>query len=380
MTANPPRLAGMLAGDIHNHPPTKIKYGLFFEALARQFTLDDVYDVSLRGMDRYWNAAKVFHPNLNTWRKRYWQNIPAFRARSRLASARVHFLGKKVDAIIQISLLFDSNWNASEIPKIIYTDYTATLSTCCPEAGRSPFSPQQFKEYYRLEKRAYSQAAYIFTRGKFVRESLISHYDIPPDKVKAVGGGVNFSTLPDPIDDQAKDALVSLFIGRDFHRKGGDLLLHAFAKTRKDYPKAKLLVMTRNPIPKDLPMEGVELISPAWNREKLKEYFRKSHLFILPSRLETWGDVLLEAMAYSIPCIGINEAAMPEIIVDNETGILVEPENIEALSAAMKKLFGDNALRRKYGQVARQRLEDFFTWDHIIQLMKPDILKAITCF
>ena len=380
MTKKSPRLAGILVGDIHHQPDIKIKYGLFFEALARQFTLTSVYDVSLHGMRRYWNAMRVFHPNLNTWRNRYRQNVPAFRSRSQLASACVHALGEKIDAVLQVNLLFDSNWNASKTPEFIYTDYTATLSTCCPEAGRSPFSPRQFKEYFRLEKHAYDQAAHIFTRGKFVRKSLIDTYAISPDKVTAVGGGVNFAYLPEPIEDVAKDAPVALFLGRDFYRKGGDLLLRAFAETRKEYPKAKLLLMTRDAIAKDLSTEGVELLPSAWDREKLKEYFRQADLFILPSRLETWGDVLLEAMAYSLPCIGINEAAMPEIIKDKETGILVEPEDIEALSTAMKTLFGDNTLRSQYGRMARQRAEDFFTWDHVVQLMKPIILKAITHF
>ncbi|RLD07789.1 MAG: hypothetical protein DRI32_00185 [Chloroflexi bacterium] len=380
MTKNSPRLAGLLAGDIHNQPDAKIKYGLFFEALARQFTLGDIYDASLYGMKRYWNAAKVFHPNLNTWRNRYMQNIPAFRSRSRLASARIHSLGEKVDAIIQVNLLFDSNWKASKVPKFIYTDYTATLSSRRPEAGRSPFSPHQFKEYFRLEKRAYAQATHIFTRGKFVRESLILDYDISPDKVKAVGGGVNFASLPKSTKENTENTPIMLFIGRDFYRKGGDLLLHAFAEARKEYPKAKLLLMTRDAVAEDLPLEGVELLPSAWDREKLKGYFRQANLFILPSRLETWGDVLLEAMAYSLPCIGVNEGAIPEIIKNNETGILVESENIEALSAAMKTLFGNTALRNQYGRAARQRIEDFFTWDHVIQLMKPDILKATTHF
>ncbi len=127
-------------------------------------------------------------------------------------------------------------------------------------------------------------------------------------------------------------------------------------------------------------MKGVELLSSAWDREKLKTYFQKSNLFILPSRLETWGDVLLEAMAYSVPCIGVRESAMPEIIEDGRTGLLVEPESVDDLALAMKKIFGNYALRRKFGIAARQRVEDFFTWDHVVSLMKPKILEEAILF
>ena len=374
------RIAGVLPGDIENHPASRIKYGLFFEALARQFELVDICDASLHGTARLWNAVQVFHPDLGRWRKRYWQNNPAFRARSRLASASVRSLGKEVDAVMQISLLFDSNWEPSDVPKFIYTDYTAHLSARRPDAGRSPFTPRQFDEWIRMEERAYTRSTHIFTRGKFVRESLLVDYGLSPDKVTAVGGGVSFSSLPEANLGQESENPVAFFLGRDFYRKGGDILLKAFAQARDEYPQAKLLVMTRDAIPEGLPMEGVELLSSAWDREKLKTYFQRANLFILPSRLETWGDVLLEAMAYSLPCIGVRESAMPEIIDHERTGLLVEPENIDDLALAMKKMFGNHVLRREFGIAARQRVEKFFTWDHVVNLMKPIILETSNSF
>ncbi|MBT3321158.1 MAG: glycosyltransferase family 4 protein [Anaerolineae bacterium] len=375
MTEEKLRLAGILAGDIRNHPATRIKFGLFFDALARQFDIVDICDSSLHGVARMWNAVQVFHPNLGRWRKRYWQNLPAFRARSRLASDCVHRLGDKVDAVMQIGLLFDANWKPSSVPKLIYTDYTAHLSARRPDAGRSPFTPRQFDEWIRMEERAYLDSAHIFTRGKFVRKSLIDDYGVAPDKITAVGGGVSFSSLPEASFGQEGDPPVALFIGRDFYRKGGDLLLKAFSATRREYPEAKLLVMTRDAIPDDLPMDGVELLSPAWDREMLKKYFQRANLFILPSRLETWGDVLLEAMAYSLPCIGVREAAMPEIIEDGKTGFLINPEDIVDLTMAMKKLFSNYELRKEFGIAARQRVEEKFTWDDVTHLMKTDIQK-----
>ena len=372
-----PRLAGILAGDIRNHAATRIKYGLFFEALAREFEIVDICDVSLHGAARMWNAVQVFHPNLGRWRKRYWQNNPAFRARSRLASTCVHSLAKKVDAVMQVSLLFDANWKPSATPKFIYTDYTAHLSALRPEGGRSPFTPSQFETWIRMEKVGYHHATHIFTRGQFVRDSLIADYDVPAERITAVGGGVSFTSLPAPIKKQENNAPTAFFIGRDFYRKGGDILLKAFAIARKAHPHAKLLVMTRDRIPDDLPLDGVELLPSAWDREMLKTYFERADLFVLPSRLETWGDVLLEAMAYSLPCIGVREAAMPEIIADGDTGLLIEREDVDGLATALKTLFGDFVLRQKFGLAARERVEKKFTWDHIARLMKPQIMKNI---
>lgn len=370
------RLAGIIAGDIRNHPATRIKFGHFFEALAREFELVDICDVSLHGPARVWNAMQVFHPNLGRWRKRYWQNNPAFRARSRLASNYAQSFRGKVDAVMQISLLFDATWEPISVPNLIYTDYTAHLSARRPDAGRSPFTPNQFRKWIQMEKQAYHRAAHIFTRGKFVRDSIVNEYGVPREKVTAVGGGVSFSSLPELLPKTGNVSPAALFIGRDFYRKGGDLLLKAFALVKKEHPDAQLLVMTRDSIPEHLPIKGVEFLSPKWDRKMLKKHFKRADLFILPSRLETWGDVLLEAMAYSLPCIGVREAAMPEIIADGKTGILVDPEDVDGLALAMKKLFSDDILRRELGKAARQRVENKFTWDRIVNLMKPKILAT----
>lgn len=367
------RIAGILAGDIENHPATRVKFRYFFDALSHEFTLVDICDVSLHGMARYWNAAQVFHPNLKCWKKRYWENNPAFRARSRRASACVRSLAEKVDAIMQVSLLFDSNWKPSVVPIFVYTDFTVRLSARCPEGGRSPYSPRQIERCVDMERRGYERAVHIFTRGEFVRHSIIEDYGIAPAQVTAVGGGMNLASFPAASQKHAGDPPVAFFVGRDFYRKGGDILLKAFSIARETYPTSKLLVMTRDRVPRDLPQEGVYFLSAAWNRERLLNYFRRADLFVLPSRLETWGDVLIEAMAFSLPCIGVREAAMPEIIDDGKTGLLVDAEDIDGLASALKKLFGDFTLRQKFGEAARMRVENFFTWDHIVRLMKPHI-------
>ena len=95
-----------------------------------------------------------------------------------------------------------------------------------------------------------------------------------------------------------KEKPTALFIGQDFHRKGGDLLLSAFAQVRQHVPQARLLCLTKGPIPAELPLDGVEVFEAEWDRDLVKQLYHQADLFVLPSRLETWGDVLLEAMAY----------------------------------------------------------------------------------
>ncbi|MGA7160200.1 MAG: glycosyltransferase family 4 protein [Bacteroidota bacterium] len=77
-------------------------------------------------------------------------------------------------------------------------------------------------------------------------------------------------------------------------------------------------------------------------------------VFILPSFSETFGLVLIEAMAMEKPVIATNAGGPPEIIVDGKTGLLVEPRNVEAISSAIEKILGDDVLRATLANSARE--------------------------
>jgi glycosyltransferase involved in cell wall biosynthesis len=125
--------------------------------------------------------------------------------------------------------------------------------------------------------------------------------------------------------------------------------------------------LTRDPIPSNLPLQGVKLIPPHWNRSSIINLYRQADLFVLPSRLETWGDVLLEAMAFGLPCIGVRDDAMGEIITHQQTGLLVQPGNIDDLTNALFQLLSDPTMRVQYGTAARQRIEETFTWELVAE-------------
>jgi len=369
MLEHNPRIVGALVGDIYHEPGARTKYGLLFAALSRRFPLVNVYDATLRGFDRWLNALLVAHPNRRRWKERFYQNVPAFRARSQQAARYLHSLSGQADVVLQVGVLFDARWDeALSMPNIIYTDYTARLAAQRQIAGRSPFLPRQREQWIELERQAFQRATHIFTRGGFVRESILADYGIPPNQVTAIGGGVNFDPLPEPVN-QSSGPPTALFIGKEFYRKGGDVLLRAFAQTRAEVPNARLLLVTGDAIPANLPLDGVEVISPTWERAAIAQLFHQSPSFVLPSRLETWGDVLLEAMAYGLPCIGVTGEAMAEIIDHEATGLIVPPENVDALALALIRILSNSGLRQQWGNAARWKLETTYTWDHVVQQM-----------
>jgi glycosyltransferase involved in cell wall biosynthesis len=367
MNQTKPRVAGALVGDIWRDPGARTKYGYFFKALEKRFPLIDVYDASLHGRYRYLNALRSFHPNRQRWRESFYKNVSAFRWRSQLANQHFQKLRSKIDLVIQVGVLFDTRWQAQGPPTILYADYTAHLTAQRPSSGRSPFSQQERQEWLALERDAFRSARHICTRSELVRQSIIEDYGIPPEKISVIGGGINFPHFPSPVPARQIKTPTVLFIGKELYRKGGDILLEAFAQARRSVPGARLKMVTAGPIPACIPQEGVEIIKPTWERAVIAQLYHSADVFVLPSRLETWGDVLLEAMSFALPCIGVTGQAMEEIIEHECTGLIVPAEDVSALAQSLVRLLTNFELRHRLGNQGRQKAEQNYSWANVVQ-------------
>ncbi len=88
----------------------------------------------------------------------------------------------------------------------------------------------------------------------------------------------------------------------------------------------------------------------------------KSSVLVLPSREEGFGMVLLEAMHMGVPVVASNTGGIPEIVLDQMNGILVERENPEALSAGILSVLNDGSLREKLVRNGREMVKKF-SWE-----------------
>ena len=98
------------------------------------------------------------------------------------------------------------------------------------------------------------------------------------------------------------------------------------------------------------------------SEEDLPLYYQACDVFVLPSLKEGFGIVFLEAMQYAKPCIGARAAAVPEVIVDGESGLLTAPGDPRSLERALTTLLTDEALRQSMGRAGLRRLETNFSF------------------
>jgi glycosyltransferase involved in cell wall biosynthesis len=370
------RVLTALVGDVQRKADMQAKYGFLFAALAQRIDVVENYDATLHGLKRYVNALQSFDLSKKRWKERFFRNAPAFRIRSAAITRHLSKIHPLVDVVLQLGVMFDSSWGGSPVPVVIYTDNTTAITARRPHAGRFAFSQRELADWLEHEKGCYQRAAHICVRSNVVKRSLLNDYGIAPEKISVVAGGVNYVPLPDvPLRDTTKAPTV-LFIGQDFYRKGGDLVLEAFARARTQFPDARLLVVTGSAIPKGLPMEGVSHQQIGWNRQELANLYRQADVFILPSRQETWGDVLLEAMAFGLPCIGVTGEAMEDIILPNQTGFLAFPEDVDGLASSLEVLLGQPDLRLKMGLKSAEIVRQKFTWEIVADKLVPIMENA----
>jgi glycosyltransferase involved in cell wall biosynthesis len=331
-----------------------------------------VGDVELRGAGRYLTALQSFAPDRRRWWVRYHLGAEGFRARSRRAARILAALPKPPDVILQIGATF----RIPHVAEVRYAVYCDSNIEQAQEGASSGFSeasvltPDEFDSIRARESDVYQGAARIFTISERLRRSFLDRFGVESGRVETVFAGPNFSygRAPDVPERPADGAPVILFVGRAFHRKGGDLLVRAFTQVRVALPDARLIVIGPDaPPPEVQQVAGIECLGfidkdSAEGRQRLLDAYAQARVFCLPTRFEPFGVVFLEAMHYELPVVAPAVWAVPEIVENGVTGKVVPPEDVEALAAALIEMLSDPEGARLMGVAGKRRLEARFTW------------------
>lgn len=159
-----------------------------------------------------------------------------------------------------------------------------------------------------------------------------------------------------------------LFVGRFVRQKGLDILFEALGMI-DPHLGWRLLMVGDGPERETLTAQAKRLniedriTLKGWTtRSILPSIYRDADIFVLPSRDEGMANVLLEAMAAGLPVIGTDVAGTSEVIINNKTGLLVPPENADALASAIINLIDNSSRRETFGRAARECIETSYSW------------------
>ena len=155
--------------------------------------------------------------------------------------------------------------------------------------------------------------------------------------------------------------------------KGTSLVIRAMERVLQEYPDACYVVAGRGPDRLELDRKVKSLLPVShrgsviflgWVSDDEKYALHEAcDLFVMPSSEEGFGLVYAEAGAFRKPSIGCDVMGVPEAIAHGETGLLVPPNDADAVAEAILRLLRDDAERARMGAAARRRVESMGTWE-----------------
>jgi glycosyltransferase involved in cell wall biosynthesis len=291
---------------------------------------------------------------------RYPSFVPSYLAGNTrmLLEFRKALMGGLYDAVLT------NSWAAmfftrrlSQIPTVIDFDSTPVQIDRMAVYG-SPHDPAPVAALkHRLAMRAYRSARLLQAWSNWAKESVVRDYGLPADKVVVNPPGVDLDFLhPLPQRERApSDKLRVVFVGGDFERKGGDLLLDWFR--HQDAGVVELHLATRDAVEVG---PGVVLHSVSPNSPELRALYQQSDVFVLPSLGECFGLATVEAMACGLPVIVSNVGGTADIVRDGENGFIVKAGDPGELSTALTAILSDPSQRRAMGASSRCLAETYF--------------------
>ncbi len=292
-----------------------------------------------------------------------WQITRWRRAASMNAASQLQELVRRgeVDAIV-----VNTQSVGLEIPRVVpgipcWVALDATFEQLArsrwfkPTACAGWFHPITLRWLRQRERLLFSQAKGLLPWSHLAAESLRREYHLPSGRIHVFPPSMK-DPQSKPSSDRWNNKANILFIGGDFKRKGGQQLVDVWRTFFRS--QANLHVVTRDELS---PEEGlfvhkrVEAGSDDW-----RELWSTADLFALPSQMETFGIVLVEAMAFGVPIIAANTGAAQELLGDGLAGILLASPSSSELRNAIQTLISDSQLRHRMSVSGRRRfLLDF---------------------
>lgn len=250
-----------------------------------------------------------------------------------------------------------SQLGALRRPLVVDLDWTLEQQEALAPAyfGREPKRGAR-RAVARLLEQALWSTATIFTPWSHWAADSLRRQGVLDERIRILPPGVDLDQWQPRLarERSPDERLRLLFVGGDFIRKGGDILLDVLRARFAD--RYELDVVTRDPVP---PAPGVRVHSAEANSKALRDLYARADIFVSPSRAECFGIATVEALASGLPVIASDKGGARDIVEEGKNGWLIEPEP-EALSAALERALEHRRDLPRMGRQARTLAERRF--------------------
>jgi glycosyltransferase involved in cell wall biosynthesis len=248
---------------------------------------------------------------------------------------------------------------------------TGTQTTVLDRLGLLFFEPK-----FLLLGRLLRRSDCICPTSESAATMVQAAYNLPANRFSIVPNGVSSDfLLREPTPYRPEGPIV--FFGRIEYSKGVDVLLEALSALAESGIRRRCIIAGRGhaeaAVDRRIATYGLgDLIErPGWlSPDALVELLYDASVAVLPSREESFGNAMAEAMAAGVPVVSTRAGSIPEVVIDGETGRLVPPGDAEALATAIRDVLESPDDARSLGRAGRERVESTFTWPAVARRME----------
>jgi glycosyltransferase involved in cell wall biosynthesis len=213
---------------------------------------------------------------------------------------------------------------------------------------------------WQLSKRMFHAARVLQAWSNWAKQSVVDDYGVPAERVIVNPPGVDLAFWqPDHEPVASGGGKRVLFVGGDFRRKGGEVLLDWH---RQHGGGVELHVVTREDVPAAPDLYVYRDMQP--NTGELLNLYRQADLFVLPSLGECFGIATVEAMAAGLPVIASDVGGTADIIEHGGNGFIAPAGDGHTLAVQIATILGDDSLRASMARRSRELAEARFDVDH----------------
>ncbi|KPL18702.1 MAG: hypothetical protein AMJ92_06855 [candidate division Zixibacteria bacterium SM23_81] len=246
----------------------------------------------------------------------------------------------------------------------------------------APRSPWSFKAdyvdwkvrwaYYNtvrlLEQRALRKLTAIICNSQYTQKELTEQYGLAAERMRVIYMSIDLSRYTFQPRRPEDGAPCVLFIGGNVQRKGLPDLIRAAPSILEVFPQTKFVVVGDNQnLAAMMALCEQHRVRESFHftgwrsHDQIQEDYRRASVFVMPSLMEAFGIVFLEAMASGVPVIGGDVGGIKELIQDGVNGLLVPPRNHRALAGKILHLLQDEQIRRTLIKNARETVKRYAT-------------------
>lgn len=243
-----------------------------------------------------------------------------------------------------------------------------------------------------VERWLISESDRLIVNSNYMRDELVSIFNINSNKISVISNGVNLNKFDDVLADQSfrenyasKNEKIVFFVGRLVNEKGVQLLINAIPKILSNYNDVKFVIAGKGPFLNNLIDLSLKLnvnnrvyFTGFVSEEVLLKLYKCSDIAVFPSTYEPFGIVALEGMIAGIPVVVSDTGGLKEIVTHKEDGMKFYTGNIDSLADCIIELLKDEDLSNSIRYVALQKVHRLYNWNNITEMITNEYKYVIS--